>query len=802
MKRNATFRGAALIAACAFAVTSVSCGKKKDKDDEAKTADKVLKCSYSSNEITADIGFSSARNMEYMPETGKLFISGYSYDEKADTVKNVFCITDPDFSDAETVEVDNRKPENGETSVMIAPASDGNVWAFYSITDYGDYELPDYNDENFDWEHYDPSEAMSHASYSYYLAKCDLTGKEISGTEIKGLDEYSDNSDDYAGYGGFYIDKLSEIGSGDIMLNVSSMEEMCLLISPEGECKGKLEINSMMSDCTTVAADGRIAYIGYDDSDNMALMYKDPEDPDADSESIELKDINMGWGSLCKGCGDYNVMIRFQTALYGVTKDGKVKEVINWIDSDIDSSDIASVVALGEEDYIISVYGDRNMQFYRLAPRDMEKMKDTKVITVAVMYADSDITEKVTAFNQQDNGYRIKIKDYSKYYEYDSENEQLLNSPGKQFQLDLVAGEMPDMLIANDHALVRQLAGKDVFVDLYDMLEKDDEFKKEDIMPNVLKSNEIGGKLCSLNPEFYVMTWAVGKEMGDLKGWTLNDLIEVYDKNKDKMSLTSVDTRESVFYSLMETGADFIDYEKGECYFDSPDFIKFLNFCKQFPSSDDIFQAEEDHYVYDTVYDEGALKLRNKQVITDQLYLYEPREYARTKQGKFGRDIELVGIPGLKESKPALIGGYNYYCIMAKSQYKDQCWDIIKSTFSKDYDSMNRWMFPSTVSAFEQCITDAMSKPYYIDENNKKIEYDDSYYMGDKEIPIDPLTQEEADYLTDFIKSADTISGDYSEEAMNIVTEEVMAFFKDEKTAEETAAILQNRVGLLISEES
>lgn len=799
MKRNATFRGTALIAACAFAVTSVSCGKKKDKEEE-KTADKLLKCSYSSNEITADLDMTSVRSMEYIPETGKLFICGYSYDEKADKGKNLFCITDPDFSDLETVEVDDRSPENGESSVMLAPASDGNVWAFYSITDYGDYELPDYSDENYDWAHFDPSELMSHASYSYYLAKYDPSGNEISGTEVKGLEKNIENSD-YLTPGGFWTNSISETGSGDIIANGSSMEDMCVLISPEGECKGKLEIDTMMSDCTTVAADGRIAYIGYNDSDKLAVSYIDPETLEDDGESTEIKEVN-GWGNLFRGCGEYNVMIKSELSLYGVTKDGKVKEVINWIDSDIDGSDIQSVVALGEEDYIISVYGDGKMKFYGLAPRDMEKMKDTKVITVAVMYADSDITEKVTAFNQQDNGYRIKIKDYSKYYEYDRDNEQLLNTPSKQFQLDLVAGEMPDMLIASDHALIRQLAGKDVFVDLYDMLEKDDELKKEDIMPNVLKANEIDGKLCSINPSFNVHTWAVGKEMGDLKGWTLNDLIEVYDKNKDKMSLTSSDTRESVLYSLMETGADFIDYEKGECYFDSPDFIKFLNFCKQFPSEEDVFPDDGESVVIDSAYDEAELKIRNKQVITDQLYLYDPREYARTKQGKFGRDIELVGIPGLKESKPALIEGYNYFCIMAKSQYKDQCWDIVKSVFDKEYNSIRRWMFPSTVSAFEQCMTEAMSKPYYLDENNKKVEYEDNYYLGNEIIPINPLTQEEVDYLTDFIKSADTISGDYSDEAMNIVTEEVMAFFKDEKTAEETASMLQNRIGLLISEES
>ena len=96
-----------------------------------------------------------------------------------------------------------------------------------------------------------------------------------------------------------------------------------------------------------------------------------------------------------------------------------------------------------------------------------------------------------------------------------------------------------------------------------------------------------------------------------------------------------------------------------------------------------------------------------------------------------------------------------------------------------------------------------MSRPYYIDsDTNKKVEYDDTYYIGDKEIKIKPLTKEEADFLSDYIKNTTAISETYSEDAMVIITEEVNAYFAGEKTAEEAADMIQNRVSLLISEQS
>ena len=95
-----------------------------------------------------------------------------------------------------------------------------------------------------------------------------------------------------------------------------------------------------------------------------------------------------------------------------------------------------------------------------------------------------------------------------------------------------------------------------------------------------------------------------------------------------------------------------------------------------------------------------------------------------------------------------------------------------------------------------------MSRPYWTDENGKKTEYDDTYYVGDKEYVIKPLTQEERDYIVDFIKNISTITNSYSLDIIQIIEEESQAFFNGEKTAEETAKMIQNRASIFVSEQS
>ena len=79
--------------------------------------------------------------------------------------------------------------------------------------------------------------------------------------------------------------------------------------------------------------------------------------------------------------------------------------------------------------------------------------------------------------------------------------------------------------------------------------------------------------------------------------------------------------------------------------------------------------------------------------------------------------------------------------------------------------------------------------------------YDDTYYIGNEEITLKPLTQEEVDFLTDFILSIDKFYR-YSEEVHEIISEEAKAYFSGQKSAKEVADIIQSRLTIYINENS
>ena len=65
---------------------------------------------------------------------------------------------------------------------------------------------------------------------------------------------------------------------------------------------------------------------------------------------------------------------------------------------------------------------------------------------MAVEYADPGTIERVKDFNKTNSDYRIKLADYSEYFEWDEENERNINSPDKQLKQDIAAGKTFDII--------------------------------------------------------------------------------------------------------------------------------------------------------------------------------------------------------------------------------------------------------------------------------------------------------------------------------------------------------------------
>jgi len=825
MKKTVFKRAAAIASALALVTGSaVSCsGKKASNLTKSNDAKQLMSGSYRAVEMDTDIGYVDSM---YRVDENTILLLGYDYENKEQKIYKA----DNDFANIEEIEFNvGETADNVDVSMNSAVSSDGDIYVMAAFTDYADIERPDFDSPDFDYETFDfekyQAEIEEKAKYSNKLYVLDLDGKVKLEKEITGLDEYAEESDDYYGKmsgSTVQVGNIIPCGGGKAIISVyTGMGETYLSLDADGNIKEKLDMPDLSYVYAMTQIDEKTLAVSGASDNGMKIVFTDIETLKPTGEELKGDYSNEAFnGTFFAGSGDYKLYSSGSKGLYGIKADGSSDEIVNWLDSDLGDGYVRSLITMDNGDYVVLYYdysGSKSSgsTFYRLTQRDASELENTKVITIASLSGDWQIRDQVSKFNKSHDGVRFKIVDYSQYDRYDEEKETYVQGAASELKKDIISGNAPDMVFGNDNALTKSLGRKGVFVDLYELLDKDSDLKKEDIMPNILKACEVNGKLLSIADSFTLETVIAKKKNLDKDRWSADELIEAYNNRPDKdMHLYGMDTRDSVMELLVYTFYSLIDFEKSECHFDDPEFKKLLGFMDSFePGQEfDNYEDPEAQAYYeemDKYYGNTALK--NDKVLITSLYIYEPQELVTTLNGELkGEDIKFVGYPS-DEGQGSMMSLSSSFSILETSENKDLCWELIKGNFKELTDEdekegyyRNSFGMSALKKNFERQLKMCMSKPYYYDENGKKQEYDYTYYddKGENEIKVDPLSQEQIDFLSDYITNTTKVIGALDPDIESIVEEEITAYIKGEKTAEEAANLLQSRISLILSEQS
>ena len=467
---------------------------------------------------------------------------------------------------------------------------------------------------------------------------------------------------------------------------------------------------------------------------------------------------------------------------------GTEEELFDWLSVDV-NSDYLSAAGELSDGRIFAVINDYSEENDKTDLVFVKKVKASEVaakeeITYGAMWVDYNVKKNIISFNKTNDKYRIVVK------EYGSDDYQ---TGLTQFNADLTTGKCPDIIDLSS-INYSQYANMGILEDLYPYMEKSG-LKKEDYIENVLHAFEVDGKLFGITPQFYVMTaMAKASNVGNVDGWTLSEMLDFVEKQNPE-NVFAYGNRSQIFYYCIYNNIDeFIDWETGKCSFDGEDFIRTLEFAAKFP--------EEPNYDDE----EGiSAKLRSNKILLMQGGVSSVQEY-QMMNGLFGEPIAYVGFPN-NERKGNLIqttGG----CmgISSKSKNKEGAWEFVKGILSQEYqDSLIQenggWGFPVKKSSLEKQFDLDMTQEFYEDESGNQIEQPKTTWgFDDFEMEIYAATREEVEAVRELLMSAQKLSGNVNEQMMNIITEETEAFFSGQKSAADTAGVIQNRIQIYVNE--
>lgn len=474
--------------------------------------------------------------------------------------------------------------------------------------------------------------------------------------------------------------------------------------------------------------------------------------------------------------------------------DSEMTKVMDFILSDFEGTSLYNFRSIADNQFIASYYDvDLNYEVATFTKVPKEDVVDRYIMNLACYYIDTEVRKQVIEFNRSHEDVRIMLTDYSSLDSEENEWEGGMNALNE----DILSGKVPDILIAPSGFDMGMYANKGLFTDLYKLMEKDDSINMEDYLQNIIALGEYNGELYELIPRFNAVT-LIGKtsDVGDGFSWTYDDMNALLAKKGDNVNLFTIDnSRLSVMnYGINLAFDQFYNGNTGECYFDTPEFIQFLELVKTYPEEVDgtIYDSEDFWINYENQW-------RNGETILKYEWIYNFMNYVENSQGYFGEPISYIGFPTTEGSGSAAYANFSM-AISEESAFKEEAWDFISYFIKDEYQDTVTDEFPIKLSSLNKKAEEERTPETWIDEETgEEIVETPSYWIGEEEIELKMPTEEECQYVIEFLKNIDYRQKQI-EEIKAIIEEDSAAFFEGEKSAQQVADTIQSRVKIYVSE--
>ncbi len=705
----------------------------------------------------------------------KLYYSVYSWDEETyESSQNYFSLD---------LLAENATPE--EITANIAEGSDlmhlcfdaeGNL--YMAVRGYEEIEQSDGEGNTYtgyDYEH-----------PKFELIKCGADGSEIYRQDITKLIMPDEMSYGYVQY--MQVDK-----TGNAYL--SNGEDTIWVFDTNGNQLFTVPVSGWINGMG-LSKDGDV-YVAMYGASSMVLKKVDLQTKGFGPELTGVPD-NF-YGDIVPGI-EKDFLLKSDTVLYEYDMETKTStEVLRFIDCDMNGSYVEKIGA-SEDGKILVYYRDWNLneeEIVKLTKTDASLVQEKQVLTLGGFYVDQDLQSAIVKFNKSNELYRITVRDYS---ESMTDNTTGAQDGYTLMYNDILTGNAPDMIML-EGINMENLAARGYIEDLTPYLEQSDKLKREDLIESVLRAYTCSDVLCSIPTSFSIATlMSASSIVGEEMGWSLDEMLAIADTLPENAQIMQYATKGTILqYMLLFGSGNYVNWETGECSFESEEFIKVLEFANSFDAE---YNYNEDAPVMPELVENGELLLVDQGI--SALSDYQIIETI------WGEPVTCIGFPSAG-GNGAVMHGMGAVAISSQSEYKDAAWDFLEGYIvDSNAPESNLWSFPVMEEALEAMFEQDMTPNYeknwetgelILDENGNPIEYSThswSYGNG-VDYEIFAATQEQADKVRELIDTTTTVYS-MDTELFNICLEEAEPYFAGQKSAAEVAKIIQGRIQVYVDE--
>ncbi len=417
------------------------------------------------------------------------------------------------------------------------------------------------------------------------------------------------------------------------------------------------------------------------------------------------------------------------------------------------------------------------------------------VVTVAnVCTQHTDFLNKAKGF--ETDKYKVNFINYLENAVSEAEGDTDIDALAREtLQRDMISGECPDVIVSDCNFIMTML-DDGYFTDLYPLMDAGS-VPREEFLPNVLEGFEREGRLPVITAAFNIYTTAakteyVGKEY---ESWTLDEMKEIFETLPEGMQTLRIQHTSSDLPNFMFNGIirECINLESNTCDFhgaflEAFDFIDKYNIKHDVKDMTDTEQAE--------IFSAETDGLKNGTSLLNEITINGiNNSVGRQIYDEFGgADITYTGYP-TAEGSGAVVDteSMQYFAVMENSDCKEGAWEFICEFFSEGY-LVNHTVNMGGIPVIESAVNSALE---YNKWNSSSI---NSPFVQnvDGEI-LSQIDEKSKQAFREYITTVE-INPYFDTQLYSIAREEYLAVINGEKSPEEAADILENRISLYLNE--
>lgn len=374
----------------------------------------------------------------------------------------------------------------------------------------------------------------------------------------------------------------------------------------------------------------------------------------------------------------------------------------------------------------------------------------------------STLQEAVADFNSKNNVITITIHDYY---------EQNISDGISRLYDDILTGKGPDIIsFSTDEMDVEVLREKGAIENLIPYLEKSDVIGKEDIVDSAYQVLTADGGLYML-PTNFVLYTLITKEK-----WCRNKENFIFEEALRAVQECEEDPMISRDLFLQE-GAICGGYS-GET--EDNRLEQYIKIAEQLPQQA-MFQTN------DLLMREGKIPFNLECIGDMQQYLY--------KKSIWGEDAVYTGFPGA-EGKGRIFIFDNCFAINSQSAHKEEAWKFVESYFTEEGQKTiaPNWNFSILQDVLDQQLSDSRKQEYYQTSDGKREKLPIlTYEIGGTYENVYAAQDEDIQDVREMINNTKVMQRS-DLPFIGITQEEALYYFDGEKSIEETAAAIRNKI--------